>query len=98
MATLVGSRGANLIVTSVMMPNVPSAPTITAKRNEDGLFTVWIGDKHAISLPMNNFVVSKPEELHGASGEVKASTPLDTHDLRARLLVLITSPEGSTTV
>jgi hypothetical protein len=55
-ATVVGMRGARRMVTSVMMPSVPSAPT-------------------------NNFVVSNPAD-----------------DLRARRRVLITSPDGRTTV
>ena len=55
-ATVVGTSGARRMVTSVMIPSVPSAPT-------------------------NNFVVSNPAA-----------------DLRARRRVLITSPDGRTTV
>jgi hypothetical protein len=55
-ATVVGMTGVRRMVTSVMMPSVPSAP-------------------------MNSFVVSNPAD-----------------DLRERRLVLITSPDGRTTV
>jgi hypothetical protein len=55
-ATVVGTRGARRMVTSVTMPRVPSAP-------------------------INSFVVSNPAD-----------------DLRERRLVLITSPDGRTTV